>query len=78
MTKLTPQELLEVHQGILIDGLTRVFGEFNQEMLKHLLPKFKWIEMGGGEILFHQNVTDKTLFFVVSGRLPLELDAHPS
>jgi NTE family protein len=69
MTKLTPQELLEVHQGILIDGLTRVFGEFNQEMLKHLLPKFKWIEMGGGEILFHQNVTDKTLFFVVSGRL---------
>ena len=54
---------------MLIDGLTQVFGEFNQEMLKHLLPRVEWIEMAAGEVLFHQGDNDKTLYFVVSGRL---------
>jgi NTE family protein len=54
---------------MLIDGLTRVFGKFNQEMLKHLLPQVKWIEMAGGETLFQQADSDQTLYFVASGRL---------
>ena len=69
MSELSPQQLLATHQSMLIDGLTRVFGEFNQEMLKHLLPHVEWIEMGGGETLFHQGDSDQTLYFVVSGRL---------
>ena len=69
MSDLSPEQLLATHQSMLIDGLTRVFGEFNQEMLKNLLPQVEWIEMGGGETLFHQGDTDQTLYFVVSGRL---------
>lgn len=63
------EELLEAHHGMLIDGLTAVFGAFNQEMLKHVLPRVEWLELGGGDVLFHQGDCDECLFFVVSGRL---------
>ena len=43
------EELLATHQSMLIDGLSKVFGEFNQEMLKHVLPRVEWLELGGGE-----------------------------
>jgi len=70
------EELLEAHHGMLIDGLTNVFGAFNPEMLRHVLPRVEWIELGGGEVLFHQGDQDESLFFVVSGRLRVShLDA---
>ena len=65
----SPEELLEAHHGMLIDGLTNVFGRFNPEMLTHVLPRVEWIELGGGEVLFRQDDNDESLFFVVSGRL---------
>jgi len=69
MPSQSPEELLEAHHGMLIDGLTHIFGQFNPEMLKHVLPWVEWIELGGGEVLFRQDDHDETLFFVVSGRL---------
>ncbi len=63
------EELLAAHHGMLIDGLTAVFGPFNEDMLRHVLPQVEWIELGGGEVLFRQGDTDECLFFVVSGRL---------
>ena len=65
----SPEELLEAHQGMLIDGLTNVFGAFDQDMLRHVLPQVEWIELGGGDTLFRQDDHDESLFFVVSGRL---------
>ncbi len=65
----SPEELLAAHHGMLIDGLTAVFGAFNADMLRHVLPRVEWIELGGGEVLFRQDDTDASLFFVVSGRL---------
>lgn len=65
----SPEELLEAHQGMLIDGLTNVFGAFDQDMLRHVLPQVEWIELGGGDTLFRQDDHDGSLFFVVSGRL---------
>ena len=62
-------QLLEAHQAMLIDGLTEVFGEFDDEMLRHLLPQVEWVELAGGDILFNQGDVDKTLYFVVGGRL---------
>lgn len=62
-------ELLAAHHGMLIDGLTAVFGALDADMARHLLPQVEWIELGGGDDLFHQNDTDASLFFVVSGRL---------
>ena len=65
----SPDELLDAHHGLLIDGLTAVFGAFDPEMLGHVLPRVEWIELGGGEVLFRQDDPDECLFFVVSGRL---------
>ncbi len=62
-------ELLQAHHAMLIDGLTTIFGAFNQEMLKHVLPRVQWLQLGGGDVLFQQNDRDESLFFVVSGRL---------
>ena len=47
----SPDELLDAHHGLLIDGLTAVFGAFDPEMLGHVLPRVEWIELGGGEVL---------------------------
>lgn len=63
------EELLAAHHGMLIDGLTAVFGVFNAEMLRQVLPRVEWVELGGGEVLFQQDDGDASLFFVVSGRL---------
>jgi len=65
----SPEELLDAHHGMLIDGLTTVFGPFDPDMLRHVLPRVEWIELGGGEVLFRQEEHDESLFFVVSGRL---------
>ncbi len=65
----SPEELLQAHHGMLIDGLTNVFGAFNPEMLRHVLPRVEWIELGGGELLFRQHDRGESLFFIVSGRL---------
>ncbi len=65
----SPDELLEAHHGMLIDGLTNIFGAFNPDMLRHVLPQVEWIELGGGDTLFRQDEHDESLFFVVSGRL---------
>jgi NTE family protein len=65
----TSEALLEAHRGMLIGGLTSIFGDFNQEMLQHVLPRVEWTELGGGEVLFRQHDQDESLFFVVSGRL---------
>ncbi len=65
----SPEELLDAHHGMLIDGLTTVFGPFDPDMLRHVLPRVEWIELGGGEVLFRQDEHDESLFFVVSGRL---------
>lgn len=65
----TSEALLEAHRGMLIGGLTSIFGDFNQEMLQHVLPRVEWTELGGGEVLFRENDDDQSLFFVVSGRL---------
>ena len=64
MSMGSAQELLEAHHGMLIDGLTNVFGAFNQEMLRHVLPRVEWLELGGGDVLFRQGDQDESLFFV--------------
>ncbi len=68
-SKPSPKQLLDAHKAMLIDGLTEVFGEFNDEMLQHMLPQVKWQELSAGDVLFRQGDVDKTLYFVVSGRL---------
>lgn len=62
-------EILVSHRDLLIEGLRRIFGDFNQEMLERVLPRFEWIELAGGQVLFRQGERDDSLYFVISGRL---------
>lgn len=61
--------LLQGHRELLVEGLKRIFGDFNQEMLERVLPRFEWIELSGGQVLFRQGEQDDSLYFVISGRL---------
>lgn len=63
------EALLEAHRGMLIGGLTSIFGDFNQDMLQHVLPRVEWVELGGGDVLLREGEVDESLFFVLSGRL---------
>lgn len=62
-------ELLVSHRELLVEGLRKIFGDFNQEMLERVLPRFEWIELSGGQVLFRQGERDDSLYFVISGRL---------
>ena len=64
------QEVLEhAHRDMLIEGLRRIFGEFNEEMLRRVLPRVIWVELAGGAKLIEQGQIDESLYFVISGRL---------
>jgi NTE family protein len=63
------QAVIEGHIKLLEEALKRVFGEFDHHMLERVLPRFEWVELVGGQVLFHQDERDDTLYFVISGRL---------
>lgn len=63
------EELLTGHRDMLMDGLKRIFGDFDQQMLLHVLDRFEWVELAGGQVLFAQGERDDSLYFVISGRL---------
>jgi NTE family protein len=62
-------EVRKGHREMLVDGLMRIFGEFNQDMLERVLPRLDWVELAGGDVLFQQGEADDSLYFVISGRL---------
>lgn len=62
-------EMLVFHREMLVDGLKAIFGDFNQEMLDKVLPRLEWVELSGGDVLFHEGERDESLYFVISGRL---------
>jgi NTE family protein len=61
--------LSDAHRDMLIEGLRRIFGEFNEDMLRRVLPRVVWVELAGGERLIEQGQVDESLYFVISGRL---------
>jgi NTE family protein len=67
---MSVRQLLTRHQrDLLLNSLKFVFGEFDQAMLEHLMPRLEWVELSGGEDLFAQGDEACDLYFVLSGRL---------
>ncbi|MBE7942736.1 MULTISPECIES: patatin-like phospholipase family protein [Ramlibacter] len=64
-----PAGVQEGHRQLLIEGLRRIFGEFNEEMLARVLQEFEWVQLAGGETLLAQGSRDDSLYLVISGRL---------
>src|SRR3954451_15716604 len=62
-------EVTQAQRDLLVDGLRRIFGEFDDAALQQVLPRFEWIELAGGTTLFAQGERDDSLYLVISGRL---------
>lgn len=69
MSGSVAEEVLRAHRDMLVDGLRRIFGEFDDDMLRQVLPRLEWVELSGGQTLFTQGDHDDSLYFVISGRL---------
>ena len=63
------EEILKARRDMLVDGLRRIFGDFNQEMLERVLPRLEWAELAAGDVLCREGERDDSLYFVISGRL---------
>ncbi len=61
---------------LLIDNLTKIFGEFDSKMLEIIEPQMEWIEILSGQILFNQHDEGDCLYFVISGRLRAYIETH--
>ncbi len=72
----TPEDLHETHREMLNEGLKRIFGPFNERMLADILPLVRWVELSGGDVLFEQNSTEESIYFVISGRLRATTDVQ--
>jgi len=66
--------LQDTHREMLKEGLKRIFGTFDERMLADILPLVNWVELSGGEVLFEQNTTEESIYFVISGRLRAATD----
>jgi len=53
----------------LSDCLSRVFGRVDDEFIEAAIPRLAWIELAGGETLFHEGDAESGAYFVISGRL---------
>ncbi|MEI8095611.1 MAG: patatin-like phospholipase family protein [Spirochaetales bacterium] len=63
------EDILETHHELLREGLRSTFGTLDAAMFQLLLPLVQWVELNAGDVLFEQNSTDESIYFVVSGRL---------
>jgi len=66
-------ERLEIHseyqRELLLTGLKHFFGDFDETLLRRVLPRLEWLEVSSGEVVFRQGSPGHDLYFVVSGRL---------
>ena len=53
----------------LSDCLSRVFGRVDDEFIEAATPRLTWIDLAGGETLFHEGDPESGAYFVISGRL---------
>jgi NTE family protein len=54
---------------MLTSCLIQVFGHVEDAFVDGLLPRLRWVELGGGQTLFEQGQEQDGVYFVISGRL---------
>lgn len=66
-------EIIRIHRDyqrdLLLVGLKRFFGDFEDRLLEQVMPLIEWIGVSSGEVIFEEGAPGDDLFFVVSGRL---------
>lgn len=64
----------EYQQVLLLAGLKRFFGDFDEALLERVLPHLEWMQAASGELIFKAGEPGDDLYFVVSGRLRATAD----
>lgn len=58
-----------LYRDQMVDVLPKLFGEFDEEMLKDLESKMTWRSLRRGEILCYQGEPSDSFYIIISGRL---------
>ncbi len=77
IARLSPEAIREVSEGMrrrilrdqFVSGLTRLFGEMPEELLRLLEARVQWVRLHAGETLFTQGDESRDVYFVLGGRL---------
>ncbi len=64
-----PKKRFDSHRELLLEGLNKIFGDFDTQLLEAYLPRVNWIELAGDQVLIREGDDDRSLYFVISGRL---------
>lgn len=72
-----PEVVSEMTTGIrrrilrdqLAAGLTHLFGELHQDVLRYLEERVEWVRLHAGETLFVHGDTSRDVYFILGGRL---------
>ncbi len=64
-----PKKRFDSHRELLLEGLHKIFGDFNIELLEAYLHRVNWLELAGDQVLIREGDEDRSLYFVISGRL---------
>jgi CRP-like cAMP-binding protein len=72
-SELVVQEMSEgVRRRIARDqlalGLTRLFGQLHESVLRYVEERVQWVRLQAGETLFSAGDSERDLYFIVSGR----------
>jgi predicted acylesterase/phospholipase RssA/CRP-like cAMP-binding protein len=73
----SPEAIREVSEGMrrrilrdqFVSGLTRLFGEMQEDLLQYLEARVQWVRLHAGETLFTQGDASRDVYFVLGGRL---------
>jgi NTE family protein len=64
-----PKKRFDSHRELLLEGLQKIFGDFDAQLLEQFLHRVQWIELAGDQVLVREGDSDRSLYFVISGRL---------
>ena len=72
-----PEAIQELSEGIrrrilrdqLAVGLTRLFGDLQEDVLRYLEARVEWVRLRAGERLFAEGDSSRDLYFILGGRL---------
>jgi NTE family protein len=57
------------YKKLLRENLHKIFGEFDEDILKEIEDHLEWLELEGGDVLIREGEQGDSLYFVLSGRM---------
>jgi len=77
VARQAPDVIAEISEGIrrrilrdqFVSGLTRLFGDMHEDLLRYLEARVNWVRLLAGETLFTEGDASRDVYFILGGRL---------